>query len=273
MHDQQIGVYKDEGVQAIRPKTTNWPIVQLIFDEQLADARITTYVSDEFEGFSFNDAKEQLETWFTQEEEYQKRSKGERTTQEEASSSSNYIPRPPNQLVEVESPQGHWRRRIFPWSDLEKEFPTFIMELQTNITALQNKGDKKGQGEGETKGKGKPPRGALPKSAPSEPAKGKGKTQAEENPENPNPQPSQEPPATWTWPNKTLDFRLRDQMKGKGQGQDKGKGKGTSKAKPSILNRPQDWWLPNASYLPTNEWHANDWRTNEWQGHEWQGYW
>ena len=52
MHGQQIGAYKDERVQAIRSKATNWPIVQLIFDEQLADARITIYVSDEFEGLS-----------------------------------------------------------------------------------------------------------------------------------------------------------------------------------------------------------------------------
>ena len=29
-----------------------------MFDEQLADARITIYVSDEFESFSHNDAKE-----------------------------------------------------------------------------------------------------------------------------------------------------------------------------------------------------------------------
>ena len=114
MHDQHVGAYKDEAAQATRSKATDWPIVQLIFDEQLADARITIYISDEFEGFNFNDAKEKLETWFTQEEEYQKRNKGERTTQEETSSSSNYIPRPPNQLVEVESPQSHWRRRIFP---------------------------------------------------------------------------------------------------------------------------------------------------------------
>ena len=261
-------IYKDERVQAIRSKATNWPIVQLVFDEQLADARITIYVLDEFEGFSFNDAKEKLETWFTQEEEHQKRNKGERTTQEEASSSSSCIPRPPNQLIEVESPQSHWRRRIFPWSKLEEEFPNFIMELQSNITALQNKRDKKGQGKGETKGKGKPPRGALPKAAPSEPPKGKGKTQAEENPENLNPKPPQQPPATWTWPNRTLDFRLRDEVKGKGQGQDKGKGKGKTKSKQSILSRPQDWWLPTASYLPTNQW-----QSNEWQGNEWQEYW
>ena len=70
MHDRQIGAYKGEGVHAIRSKTTNWPIVQLIFDEQLADARITIYVSDEFEGFNYNDAQEKFETWFTQEEEY-----------------------------------------------------------------------------------------------------------------------------------------------------------------------------------------------------------
>ena len=114
MHDQQIGAYKDERVQAIRPKITNWLVVQLIFDEQLADARITIYVPDEFEGFKFNDAKEKLETWFTQEEEYHKRNKGERANLEEASSSSSsYIPRPPDKLVEVESPQSHWRRRTF----------------------------------------------------------------------------------------------------------------------------------------------------------------
>ena len=68
MHDQQKGAYKDEGVQATRSETTNWPIVQLIFDEQPADARITIHVSDELEGFSFNGAKEKLETLFTQEE-------------------------------------------------------------------------------------------------------------------------------------------------------------------------------------------------------------
>ena len=274
MHDQQIGAYKDERVQAIRSNATNWPIVQLIFDEQLADARITIYVPDEFEGFSFNDAKDKFETWFPQEEEYQKRNRGERPSQEESSSSSSYIPRPPNQLVEVESPQRRWRRRIFPWSSLEEEFPNFIMEFQSNITALQNKGDKKGQGKGETKGKGNPPpRGTPPKATSTEPPKGKGKTQPEENPENPKPQPQpyQQPPATR--PNRTLDFRIRDEMKGTGQGQGKGKGKGKTKGKQSILSRPQDWWLPAASHWPMNQWQTNDWRGNEWQENEWQEYW
>ena len=270
MHGQQIGAYKDEGVQAIRSKTTNWPTVQLIFDEQPADARITIYVSDEFEGFNFNGAKEKLEIWFTQEEEYQKRNRGERANLEEASSSS-YIPRPPNQLVEVESPQSHWRRIIFLWSSLEEEFPNFIMELQSNITALQNKGDRKGQGKGDwsnLKGKGKPPRGALPKATPTEPPKGKGKTQSQENPpEHPRPQPAQQTPTAW--PNRTLDFRVRDEIKGKGQGQGKGKGKGQAKGKQSILSRPQDWWLPT----PTSQWPMNLWQGSERQENEWQEYW
>ena len=266
MHDQQIRAYKDEGVQAIRSKATIWPIVQLIFDEQLADARVTIYVSDEFGGFSFNDAKEKLETWFTQEDEYQKRNRGERSTQEEARSSNSYIPRPPNQLVEVESPQSHWRRNIFPWSSLEEEFPNFSMEPQSNITALQNKGDKKGQGKGETKGKGQPPRGAMPKSAPIEPPKGKGKTQTEENPENPKPQPQpyQQPPATW--PDRTLDFRIRDGIKGKGQGQGKGKGKGKTKGKAFSAGH-----RTGGSQLL--QWQTNDWQGNEWQENEWQEYW
>ena len=213
MHGQPIGAYKDEGVQAVRSKTTNWPILQLIFDEQLADARITIHVSDEFEGFNYNGAKEKLETWFTQEEEQHKIQRNERSNREAASSST--IPRPPNQLVEVETPQSHWRRIIFPWASLEEEFPKFIMELQSNTTALQNKGDRKGQGKGEWKPKGKgndqekgnPPRGALPKATPPEPAKGKGKDQEQENPPasaqagplDPNP-PDKPPPLGQTAP-------------------------------------------------------------------------
>ena len=192
-----------------------------------------------------------------------------RSNLEAASSSSSSIPRPPNQLVEVETPRSHWRRIIFPWSSLEEEFPNFIMELQSNIIALQNQGDRKGQGKGywnsNTKGKRKPPRGALPKSTPTDTPKGKGTYHSQENPTDPTQamphrqQPAQQPPTAWA--SRTIDVRLGDEMKGKGQG--KGKGK------QSILNRPQDWWLPT----PNPYWLRNQRQGNKWQENKWQEYW
>ena len=147
----------------------DWPIARLIFDEQLADARITIYASDEFEGSNYNDANEKLDTWFTQEEEQHKKQRTERANRETASSSSSSssssIPRPPNQLVEVETLQSHWGRRIFPRTSLEEEFPKFIMELQANNSASEQR---KPKGPRERKRKRprtrKPPKRSTPKS-------------------------------------------------------------------------------------------------------------
>jgi hypothetical protein len=182
VHSDTTGYYKDERIQAIRSKKTDWPMVQLSFEEVSTDPTVTIYVSEDMiqeAGQPYDDFKQKLHQWFDREQERQ----AQRRINEKAnSSSSKAVPNPPNKLSEIQTPLAHWRRSIQKWSVLETREPDYVQKLAYNIKTLQSKGErgkgkgKKGQkGEKGEKGQGKTYKGEGKGESQKGTEKGKGK--------------------------------------------------------------------------------------------------
>ena len=185
VHHETLGAYKDDRLLCIRPKRTNYPIVQLAFGESVTEPSVTMYICTEPPEFNYEGYSKKIEDRRQEEEDSRLRKIDDRQQVEDNKERS--VPKAPNATSENDSPWNYWRRRYLPMQDLEIDFPKYAKDLAKNAEALKNKGTGKGhkgtregtKGEQEPKGgkkggegKGKqehPPKGALPKAAAHEP--------------------------------------------------------------------------------------------------------
>ena len=165
----------------IRSKRTNYPIVQLAFDESVTEPSVTHYICTETPELNFEEYSKKIEDWCREEEDSRQRKIDDRQQAEDSKERS--VPRAPSAVSENDPPWNYWRRGYLPMKDFDIDFQKYAKDLVKNAEASTNKGTGNGykgnregtKGEQEQKGgkKGRegegkqehPPKGALRKAA------------------------------------------------------------------------------------------------------------
>ena len=142
VHRETLGAYKDDRLLFIRSKRTNYPIIQLAFDESVTEPSVTMYICTDTPELNFDEYSKKIEDWRQEEEESRMRKIDDRQQAEDSKARST--PKAPNATSENDSPWNYWRRRYLPMKDLEIDFPKYAKGLAQNAEARTNKGTGKG---------------------------------------------------------------------------------------------------------------------------------
>ena len=229
VHHDTLGAYKDDRLMCIRSKRTNYPIVQLAFDESVSEPSVTMYICTNTPEIDFDEFATKIEDWCLEEEENRLRKLDEREQAEEEKN-TNPVPKAPSATAETMSPWNYWRRRYLPLEDLAIDFPKFAKDLAKNSEALTSKGTSKGQ-KGQKGNKGGEGKGRE--------GKGKGEGKGEERETQDNPPKGALPKASGTGKGTEKGKAFSKGSKGKGRG--------------NAWLAPQDEWYPQAWYPQAQE--------------------
>ena len=86
---------------SIRSKRTNYPIIQLAFDESVAEPSVTMYICNNTPDIDFDVFSTKIEDWRLEEEENRLRKQDERQLAEDEKST---LPKAPSAAAETMSP-------------------------------------------------------------------------------------------------------------------------------------------------------------------------